>query len=305
MTEFERLVKSKIDLIRSSPKMMADAAVKAQMELWEKILVKADSIEVVGGRISQSKANIKIIEEISQLAKGSLNSLEYQQALVEFVKDINQSARISNTLAQIIKPSFDVSEFQKEFLEVAKRNAVDTLFGETITGTIISELRDALTASIASGSTRIGLIKALKPIVVGDKKTDGRLLGRVRLYAGTTQSVVDRSYTNLISTAVNAEWFIWRGSEIKTSRPFCKHRHDEYFHRKEIEAWGNYQDPTGIGGFSKDGNGWDGMISNTNQYTIFSLAGGWNCRHSIIPASISVVPRYVIDRAIAAGFYKE
>lgn len=304
MTEFERLVKRKIELLYRSPEMLADASKKAQSRAWRMILEKVEDFDIKDGRIQQTNKNLALIEEISIIIKGSLTSLDYGKAMIEFVKDLDQSAQLSNRIAETINSNFIPTKFQQEFLEISKKNAVNNLFGETITGAATADVRDILTAAIASGNTFSETVKALKPVIIGDKVNDGKLLGRVRTYAGTTMSVVDGSYTAMIAEFIKADWYSWRGSEIKSTRPFCKARHDEYFHKKEIEAWGRGDDPTNIGGFKEDGT-WSGEIEGTNQYTIFSLRGGWNCRHALIPVSISIVPDSVIQRAIAAGFYKK
>jgi len=94
----------------------------------------------------------------------------------------------------------------------------------------------------------------------------------------------DRSYTSAVSEDLQAEWFLYAGNTIKTSREFCVERHNHYYYYKTIEDW-SHED-------------WSGKIPGTNEKTIFTTAGGFSCRHSIIPVSINIVPRKVILDAI-------
>ncbi len=52
------------------------------------------------------------------------------------------------------------------------------------------------------------------------------------------------------------------------------------------------------------GNGWAGMYKGTNADNIMTWLGGYNCKHSIIPVSLAIVPMSVIQRAIDAGYFK-
>ena len=47
------------------------------------------------------------------------------------------------------------------------------------------------------------------------------------------------------------------------------------------------------------------MNYDTNGATIFSLAGGYNCNHILLPVATEYVPKADLNRAIALGYYKE
>ena len=113
-----------------------------------------------------------------------------------------------------------------------------------------------------------------------------RLLQYNKQIAHDTFAIADRNYTSAVSEELEAEWFFYSGSEIETTRPFCSARHNEYFYYREIEQW-----PSTAGD-------WAGRIPGTNSSTIYSYAGGYNCRHSIIPVSIRRVPEAKIREAI-------
>jgi hypothetical protein len=148
---------------------------------------------------------------------------------------------------------------------------------------------EQLTAAVATRSTLSETVKALRTVIEGDKDVDGRLVANVKTVAQTAQAIADRNYSAQVNEAIGAEWYRYAGSEIDTTRDFCAERHGQYFHKKEIEGWADLN--------------WDGKIAETNSRTIFSNAGGWNCRHSIIAVSIRRVPQDVIQRNIANGNY--
>lgn len=88
---------------------------------------------------------------------------------------------------------------------------------------------------------------------------------------------------------LSAEWFKYVGRPIDDTRPFCRERAGQFFHRKEIESWGSLT--------------WEGQIEGTNSSNIFSFAGGWGCRHIISPVSEFIIPKDVLLRNIENGNY--
>jgi hypothetical protein len=104
----------------------------------------------------------------------------------------------------------------------------------------------------------------------------------------------------LFNDELGIEWFEYLGGEIPTTRPFCEHREGEIFHRKEIEAWGDGKNSGGIRDI-RDGT-WAGRIDGTDSKSIFTLVGGWNCRHYLVPVPDRKVPETVKARARAEGF---
>ena len=72
------------------------------------------------------------------------------------------------------------------------------------------------------------------------------------------------------------------------------------FHNKEIEEWGRKPDLWRKTGDCSGG----GRAGGTNEVTIFSLLGGYNCLHSLIPMPVEAVPEDVIQRAKSKGYIK-
>jgi hypothetical protein len=77
---------------------------------------------------------------------------------------------------------------------------------------------------------------------------------------------------------------------IDKSRQFCQVRSGNFYHQKEVENWASLE--------------WQGKNRLTTESSIFILAGGYKCGHSIIPVDISIVPKEVIDRNTENGNYR-
>jgi hypothetical protein len=90
------------------------------------------------------------------------------------------------------------------------------------------------------------------------------------------------------SDAVGAEFFLYQGRPIDTTRPFCRARAGKYWHRREIESWADEE--------------WSGKTKGTTTATIFNYLGGYNCRHVLVPVRQDVVPASDLERMRKAGY---
>jgi uncharacterized protein with GYD domain len=290
MADFEKLVRDKQRLFDQTPENLATASVKAQRQIWNDVSDLVQSLETdEDGRVAQTQTNIRKIGEIQTALVSAIAGSEYIDAVRTFLGDIDQGARLSDDIAKQIQRSFEPSEVVKQLLEISKQNALQSLLGESMRARVTLPFVEQLTAAVATRSTLSETVKALRTVIEGDKDVDGRLVANVKTVAQTAQAIADRNYSAQVNEAVGAEWYRYAGSEIDTTRDFCSERHQQYYHKKEIEGWAD--------------ENWNGKIAETNSRTIFSNAGGWNCRHSIIAVSIRRVPKDVVQRNIANGNY--
>jgi hypothetical protein len=290
MADFDKLVRDKQKLFDQTPENLATASIKAQRQIWNDISDLVQSLETdQDGRVAQTQGNIRKIGEIQNALVSSIAGSEYIDAVRTFLSDIDQGARLSDEIAKEIQRSFQPSEVVKQLLEISKQNALQSLLGESMRARVTLPFVEQLTASVATRATLSETVKALRTVIEGDKDVDGRLVANVKTVAQTAQAIADRNYSAQVNESIGAEWYRYAGSEIDTTRDFCAERHGQYYHKKEIEQWASEK--------------WDGKIAETNERTIFSNAGGWNCRHSIIAVSIRRVPKEVVQRNISNGNY--
>jgi len=290
MADFEKLVRDKQRLFDQTPENLATASVKAQRQIWNDVSDLVQSLETdEDGRVAQTQTNIRKIGEIQTALVSAIAGSEYIDAVRTFLGDIDSGARLTDEIAKNIQRSFEPSEVVKQLLEISKQNALQSLLGESMRARVTLPFVEQLTAAVATRSTLSETVKALRTVIEGDKDVDGRLVANVKTVAQTAQAIADRNYSAQVNEAIGAEWYRYAGSEIDTTRDFCSERHQQYYHKKEIEEWADLN--------------WDGKIAETNSRTIFSNAGGWNCRHSIIAVSIRRVPKDVVQRNIANGNY--
>jgi hypothetical protein len=263
---------------------------KAESELYDAIIEIIAQMEVRGGSFVINAANLEYAAQVGELLKEALLTTDYIDAVTEFAREFDTQVGINDELFSKTFPGFTTSEIGLQSVQIAKREAVDLLLNSAYDTGVIQPLRETLEQAVINGSGFRESLKSIREFIEGDPEKEGALLRYSKTYAHDQFAISDRAYTSIVSEEVDADWFFYSGDEIDTTRPFCAARDNQYFHYKEVESWG-------------DLSPWAGQIPGTNPSTIYSYAGGYNCRHSILPVSVFSVPKDVIQRNIESGNY--
>lgn len=166
----------------------------------------------------------------------------------------------------------------------AEREINDMMGGEAVQLAIINPTLNALSNHISNRSTHAAMMKDM----------DMRVKDRFEKFSGPRAEDIlqrfARNMNDLMAIGFQLSWIRYVGGLRETSRDFCIERNGKYFHVAEVKLWPRQFGP------------WDGMLPNTNKFTIFTNAGGYNCFHTFEYVAASKVPQSVKDRARRKGF---
>ena len=112
-------------------------------------------------------------------------------------------------------------------------------------GTSIAEFRDVARTAIAGTSQKMGIVES-----------------HYYTHAHDSFAEYDRTVQNNFAAALDLNYAIYAGGEMKTTREFCIHRNGKVYNREEILSWNSLD--------------WQGKKEGNN---ILIDAGGYNCRH--------------------------
>lgn len=298
MPSFEQLLKEKNKRLINIPLKLQTLVEKQQAAILEDIISLLSELTVKNGAYEITSQNLKIITKISDELKTVFLNEDYLKAVKSFAGEFSEQAQINNSL---IKKGFGIVETPgaaKSYIELAKRKAVEALAGSPIDKEFILPIQNILETSVINGSTFKETLTNIKSFVKGSDVAESKILRYAKQITNDSFAIADRSYTSIISDDLDAEWFYYSGSEVAATRCFCKERVGNYYHRKEIESWGEFKNL----GECNIGKGWAGMAGGTNKSTIFSFLGGYNCMHSLIPVSDFIVPENDLNRARELGY---
>lgn len=243
-------------------------------------------LEVTGGRIVASPENMaRLSQIIAELETGFVDPRwqkavgDYLSTFTEFdigLKDyMGSMGELDNALMTALRVQYQT--VAGDYL----LNAAS--FQRTLHQPIVEEV-----GSYIAGNARFqDAIKGVAEIITEGKDGKGAMIGNATTAVHDMVSIYERTATQTASEKVGAEFFLYQGKPIDTTREFCLAREGKYWHKKEVEAWGDLT--------------WDGQIPGTNETTIFSLLGGYGCRHVLVPVAKRDVPNTDLERMRGKG----
>lgn len=294
-----QIIDAKNQRIEDIPEAFQSSVEKLQRRIYNRITELIGQLETKGGQIVMSEANLLKVQMINDELKQVLSSKEYTDAVREFTNEFSVQKNLND---QYFKKAFG-AEFTEvgianQLVKNSQRNAFELLAGAPAEQNFIVPIRAQLEQAVASGSSYSETVKGIRTLVEGDETIDGNLLRYSKQVSWDAFALSDRSYTNAVADDLDIEWFRYSGGVVKDSRCFCEERDMQFFHFREIEAFGRGED---LGACNNGDGTWAGQMKGTNESTIFIVAGGYNCRHTWSPVSITIVPRDVILRNMDSG----
>lgn len=289
---------------RDDGQAAAEALLKAieafKGRLSSRIVRMAAEVTTTGGRIDSSAANISRVDELVALMKTEFLDDELAEAIIAYIGTLEG-------IGQEVIDAFE--EFDAEVDEDVV-DAIDRRYRATVAAYVADP--DTYNESLWNRVSSAMIFGIATNAVLGE--TLGTITEAVDTAAmdGDVVQVVEsaplemqRMATAAVADAVGAQFFLYQGRPIKTTRPFCAEREGRVWHREEIAEWGR-QAAAGVD-LDGDGNpGWAGMVDGTNEQTIFVHLGGWyggrsSCRHVLIPLPRFRVPEEDLARMRAKG----
>lgn len=295
------IIEKKNKQLRSIPENFLSDVEKTEKEVYARLLTLINRLKTGrDGRILITKSNISIAADIAEEIKSIVLNGEYIAAIINLTKDIDSQAILTDSyFAKAFGSAFSESEIANAVLEQSKKAAIDVLT-TSVPDNFKNEISGLLNDAVSSGTSITDLQNQIKDYSITSEDNTSKLYKYASETAHDAVAYSDRAYTNINAENLEFEFYLWSGTEQENSRCFCAERKGKYFHFKEIEAWGRGEDI----GACKQGTHWQGADPNTNEQTIFIVAGGFGCVDSILPVSAAIVPEADINRAIDKGYYE-
>lgn len=305
-------INTKVDRITLVPEEFLSKIPASEGEIYDAVVALLGRLDVRNGSFVVNKKNVQIVSQISALLRQVLLGSSYVDAVTEFVAQFDQQTVINRDLFEQLFPGFTGSELADQIMQVAKREAVELFLNQASATDFVAPLRDVIQQAVYNGQGYGETLTNIRNFIQGQGDELGALEKYSKTYAHDTFAVADRSYTAVVGQELKAEWYFYSGGTIATTRAFCRERHGQYFHIKEIEGWfaspvihqKGQQTPQITSRNGVVGVHWEGMWMGETFDTFFTYAGGYNCGHSVLPVSAFGVPKPVLERNIASGNYK-
>lgn len=295
----------------------------AQQEMYDEISLELKRLDLRGGRIKTTVANVKVIASIKNKLQRLILTPDYIQEVKVFAKAFNEITKLQNEYWRSIEPTFRPTPLLREIRQAAIKDTVSKLTQAGIGNTISEQIADILRTNITTGGQYKDLQKQLQESLTDTQKSDGLLTKFAKTITVTSLNTYNAQYTQSVSSDLGFEWYAWQGTEIMTSRGFCQYmvESNRYFHVSQIpnllkglDVEGNrmkYKDnKTGemktVEIYAKTGLP-NGFIEGTNAENFLIRRGGWSCSHQARPVSERLIkaqaPEYY-EQVIQSAAYK-
>lgn len=259
LTDLRKVARKRSALLRSSEKGLLQRAATMERRLNAFVLNNLlPSLDISGGRIKNSQANLKKINKASALKRFIKNTVNV--AMFEYYdKQFNSLTGATTKYFDRFEPTEATKERLINRGSTMIEGFVDDLFDNN---QIVRALQENIRTAIR-GERNLTDFKALLTEQIKGKEGKLGLISSYHYQNGYNEfQAYSRSLDNDFSTALELNYAIYAGGEIKTTRDFCDERNGNVYNRETILSWNDLT--------------WQGMKPNND---ILIDMGGYNCRH--------------------------
>lgn len=260
---------------------------RALFEQMELLLVKLELS--TDGTIKQSRANRQILSKVDDFFNRAFNQSGYYANLNFLTKVIIEMTDVNALYYDFILDNFTKdAQYLKSLQKSTITQLESYLANEGLEAVMKRPIVEIMNQNLNTGAAYTDLLKQIREFILGSDKLDPTLTRHAKQITTDTLFNYNRALQEAVSQNYGLEFYYYSGGIMDDSRPFCTARAGKYFHKKEIEGWGNLN--------------WTGRRKGTNSSNVFIYAGGYGCLHKPIAVSEAVVPKDVIERAKAKGY---
>lgn len=279
------------DTAEAAAAALLAAIEKFKPRLSNRMQRMVSGLTVEDGRIASTPENIGIVANLVQDMRSQYLDDELLDAIADYIEAFNDIGQ------EVIGAFDDFEDLDPDMIEAIDRTykqqtAQILTTPEVSNAGMFQSIFNGLITAVAIGSTMEDAMGTVDLVVDSDVLT-----ADTQTLVESAPLLMQRAATAQAAQSVGAEFFLYQGRSIRTTRDFCAEREGRYWHIEEIRQWG--RDAAG-------GNGWPGVVEGTDENTIFIHLGGWyggrnSCRHVLIPVTRDRVPVEDLDRMRSKG----
>jgi hypothetical protein len=271
-------------LIIAANEQYAKSILAVEAKLYDDLVTVLRFVDLDSeGYIKQNAGNRQILRAAQKQFDTTINDSGYQTAVERHLSVIGKIDALNESYFESVSSAFKPN---RVFIKSLQTNAVETvnqyLLQDGLASQIKIPLNEILNQNFNTGGSYSGMLNQVRTFIKGNDKLDARLTSYSRGILRDALFQYSRAYQQSITADLKLEWYFYSGGLIDKSRVFCIERAQKYWHQSEVERWADLN--------------WAGKNNLTTKSSIFILAGGHGCIHSLIPVHESVVPQAAKDR---------
>lgn len=272
----DELFKKKMDFLAKAESRLGRQLALSERKLLRNVIKSLENLYKTGGvsEITATRMATEISNTFATWMKG-----EYSKVISRMAYDQIEASLLNKEYFAAV--TLDKKQVERVARRVARANALTFGFKETSKGlqiipggfldTILKDSHAALRTrvigqigeAVATGEGFAATSARIRKMIDDTSSLRGGMLERhYKTYVYDSYAKKDRIESDTYAQEFNLTAFVYRGTVIKKTRSFCKHKANKVFLRSEAKLW-KKQDFPG---------------KNDNYNPVRDL-GGWNCRH--------------------------
>lgn len=262
--EIEGILKEidkQIDLSLSNFTRFLENNEKDIIRLFEKVGLNA----YPNGVIKTTIQNMKLIDSFTKSVAGLFGNV-YKMQVTRLLKSFSGIRELADRYFSLLGETVE----KKAYEELFKSNinlAVERLVNSGLNANYIVPVQNALKKTLSGNINFETMLGALKAEVSKGQNY-------LKLTANDSLNQFTANYIQTVSADLELKYYLYAGTKIEDTRDFCVTRAGKYYTEEEVKGWAKLS--------------WQGKIPGTNESTIFSYRGGYNCRHFLLPVSKTI-----------------
>jgi hypothetical protein len=275
------------DLINRREKLIADAEAHATTRLrgiesdsWGFIAELVNGLDTVEGRLVFKASNVRRVQSGVLLFSSWLQNklLDFGKWIANrFLSLFGVNVSYFNQIEKRQESAYDAAKrlvLLRWGWDIDKQKPVPGGFLQTAFNvqSVAESVGQRLMSGIGGGMDLKTFTKTFKADFVSNAQTTGTVVKNFQRAAHDSFQMFDRTVQNTVASDLGLSFALYAGTEIKTSRDFCKKRNGIIYSREVIESW--------------NAQNWDGKIPGTD---VKETLGGYSCRHHLSWLSAELV----------------
>lgn len=255
-----------------------------QKTLYNRLLRILKDLELdADGYIKQTNVNRRVLYDAENFIYENLPGKDLTGIVTQALKVIPGMDALNTEYFTGVSTSFSPNRaFVKSLQSQTIRSIESNLLQDGLTATIRTPLVNILYQNVNSGGQFSGFLQQLRDFIQGNEEVEGRLYSYSRTFLSDALFDYSRAYQQSMAADLGLKWYSYNGGVMDKTRPFCGERDGNLYHQSEIEKWAELD--------------WKGKRPGTTKSSIFVYCGGYNCKHSPIPVSETIVPKEDLER---------
>jgi len=232
----------------------------------------------------RAKNLLEIIALKRKIGEALVGNALYQSQVLAITEGFKELANLSDDFMSTIMDDYGrKQDLYKAILKANVELTKDALLGAGVKSNFENAIRELLKANISGVGNKRQLRSILTQFIEGSETEKPFLQRYITQVTNDSVMTFNREYLKTVSEDLDIQYYVYSGTIIRDSRPFCVARAGRSYTKEQVQSWGKL-------------GSWQGKIPGTNEKTIFTYCGGYNCRHSLWPQT-----KVNYDNAVAEG----